>query len=405
MSSADLKDRRARLIARTRQGYRMTFPCEGPDPRRFFAAPGRVNLMGEHVDYNDGYVLPCAIDRDTVLALSAGPEVGGQGYVEVVAIDMGRSRDKIALFEKIAPVEDGWKNLVRGVIDALQRRGHEVLPARMSIAGDVPIGAGLSSSASMAVVVTLALTQLSGIPMSPGEMALVAQEAETRFMGTQCGIMDQMASACATRGAAMLLDCRSLEHMPIPVAKELALVIIDSGVRRELVDSAFNTRRRECEEAAAALGVKSLREASPQALQSAHERLSPVQTKRARHVVSEIERIEPMAVALAQGDTCALARIMRAGHASLRDDFEVTVPAVDRLAEIVDAALREGEEPLGGVRMTGAGFGGCLVAVIRGDATERVLNAVASIYNAEAQTPASADIYFMTGGAREVTPL
>jgi galactokinase len=399
-----LNDRRARLIARARQGYRLTFPIEGPDPRRFFVAPGRVNLIGEHVDYNDGFVLPCAIDRETVVALSAGPERGGQGYVEVLAIDMNRARDTIALHEPVERVEDNWKNCIRGVIAALQDRGHTVLPARLSIAGDVPIGAGLSSSASFAVAVTLALTRISEIAMAPAEMALVAQEAEMRFMGTQCGIMDQMASACAARGAALLLDCRSLEHMPIRVAEDLALVIIDSGIRRELATSAFNTRREECEAAARHLGVASLRDASAQMLEAARESLDPALFARARHVISEIARIEPMAVALATGDTAAIARIMREGHESLRADFEVTVPEVDRLAGIVRDALEGGDAPMGGVRMTGAGFGGCLVAVVHASAAQRVLEAVHSTYNATAATPASADVYQMTGGAREIRP-
>ncbi len=397
-------NRRDRLIVRARQGYRLTFPLDGPDPRRFFAAPGRVNLIGEHVDYNDGFVLPCAINRETIVALSAGPEVGGQGYVEVLAIDMNRARDKIPLFEPVERAEDNWKNCVRGVVVVLQDRGHTVLPARLSIAGDVPIGAGLSSSASLAVAVTLALTQISEIPMAPAEMARVAQEAEIRFMGTQCGIMDQMASACATRGAALLLDCRSLEHMPIRVASDLALVIIDSGVRRELATSAFNTRREECEAAARHLGVASLRDANVEMLEAASESLDPVLFRRARHVITEIARIEPMAVALAKGDTGAIARIMREGHESLREDFEVTVPEVDRLAQIVRDALESDETPVGGVRMTGAGFGGCLVAVVRASATHRVLTAVQSTYNEEAPTPASAAVYSMTGGAREISP-
>lgn len=396
-------NRRDRLIARTRQGYRITYPCEGPDPRRFFAAPGRVNLIGEHVDYNDGFVLPCAINRETFVALSAGPEVGGKGYVEVLAIDMGRAQDKIALYQPVERTEDGWKNLVRGVVDALQRRGHTVLPARLSIAGDVPIGAGLSSSASFTVCVTLALIQISRIPMSPAEMALVAQEAETRFLGTQCGIMDQMASARANRGTALLLDCRSLESMPIAVAKDLSVVIIDSGVRRELAQSEFNTRRQECEAAARQLGVAALRDVDLATLKAAQASLEPTLFKRARHVVSEIARVEPMAVALAHGDTAAVAAIMQASHASLRDDYEVTVPEVDALANVVGEALHASDTPLGGVRMTGAGFGGCLVAVVRRSAAQKVLDAVKLTYNADAEIRASADVYEMAGGAREIS--
>ena len=172
-------NRRDRLIARARQGYRVAFGSNGPDPRRFFGAPGRVNLIGEHADYNDGLGLPCAINRDTIVALGSGPEVGGKGYVEAVAIDMGQAREKIALYQPIERTQNNWQNLVRGAVGGLQSRGHTVLPARLAIAGDVPIGAGLSSSASFTVAITLALAQLSRIPISPESLAQVAHFAET----------------------------------------------------------------------------------------------------------------------------------------------------------------------------------------------------------------------------------
>ncbi|MEO1731582.1 MAG: galactokinase [Pseudomonadota bacterium] len=397
-------NRRDRLIARARQGYRLAFGQQGPEPRRFFAAPGRVNLIGEHVDYNDGLVLPCAINRETVVAISSGPEVGGQGFVEVVAIDMGQAREKIPLNEPIKRSENNWQNLVRGAVAFLQQRGHEVVPARLSIAGDIPIGAGLSSSASFTVAVTLALAQLSRIPLSPETLARIARDAEAEFLGTECGIMDQMASAAATIGSALLVDCRSLQHMPIPVDMDLAVVIADSGIRRQLAKSAFNERRRECEAAARHYSVASLRDLSPEALEAGREGLDPKLFKRARHVVSEIARVEPTAVALAKGNTAALAQVMRASHVSLRDDFEVTVPQVDSLVDTISAALAKEDGPLGGVRMTGAGFGGCVVAVVRKSAVDLVMNAVERTYNASADIPASADVYSMVGGAREITP-
>lgn len=392
--------RRDRLIARARQGYRLAFGSEGPYPRRFFAAPGRVNLIGEHVDYNDGYVLPCAINRETVVAIGPGTE--RQYFIEAAAIDMGSARDRFALDEPIAPSANGWQNLVRGVVAVLKRRGHTLRPLRMAIAGDLPIGAGLSSSASFAVAVALAVSQFSRLSLSAEDLALIAQEAETRFLGTQCGIMDQMASAAAMRGSALLLDCRSLENMPIQVARELALVIIDSGVRRELATSAFNQRREECQRAADQLGVRSLRDVSLAALNAGKDQMDPVAYQRARHVVSEIARVEPMALALAHGDTGALADIMHASHLSLRDDFEVTVPQVDRLVDIVREVLGDAQTPLGGVRMTGAGFGGCCVAVVHRSAAERVIEAVETGYNPHADIPASAQVYTMAGGAREV---
>ena len=397
-------NRRDRLIARSRQGYRLAFGQEGPEPRRFFAAPGRVNLIGEHVDYNDGLVLPCAINSETIVAIASGPEVGGRGYVEVVAIDMGQAREKIPLYEPVKRTENNWQNLVRGAVAFLQKHGHPIVPARLAIAGDIPIGAGLSSSASFTVAVTLALAQLSRIPLSPEAVARIARNAEAEFLGTECGIMDQMASAAATMGSALLVDCRSLQHMPIPVDKDLAVVIADSGIRRQLANSAFNERRRECEAAARHFGVASLRDLSPETLEAERDGLDPKLFMRARHVVSEIARVEPTAVALAKGNTAALAQVMQASHVSLRDDFEVTVPQVDTLVDTISAALAKGDGPLGGVRMTGAGFGGCVVAVVRKSAVDLVLNAVERTYNASAEIPASADVYTMTGGAREITP-
>ncbi len=395
-------NRRDRLIARARQGYRLAFGSDGPEPQRFFAAPGRVNLIGEHVDYNDGLVLPCAIDRDTIVAI--GPGNIDAPAIEVVAIDMGSARDRFGLDEPIVQGTSNWQNLVRGVAEMIHRRGHTLGPARLSIAGDVPIGAGLSSSASFAVGVALALTRFSGLDLNAKELALIAQGAENEFLGTACGIMDQMASAACTAQSALLIDCRTLEHMPIPVASDLALVIVDSGIRRELVETGFNERRAQCVAAARHYRVDALRDLTLEALKAGRAGLEPDLFARARHVVSEIERVEPAAVALAHGDTPALAQVMRASHVSLRDDYEVTTPEIDRLVDTIGAALGRGDAALGGVRMTGGGFGGCVVAVVHTSAADRVIEAVEAQYNADAETPATAAVYAMMGGACEVTP-
>ena len=339
-----------------------------------------------------------------MVALEAGPEVGGEGFIEAVAIDFDQARDKIPLHEPIQPSDAGWRNLLRGVVAALQARGHEVLPARLAIAGDVTMGAGLSSSASFAVVTALSLAQLSRISLTQQDLALIAQHAETSFLGTQCGIMDQMASAASQKDHGLLIDCRTLEHMPIPVSKELSIVIADSGLRRELVNSPFNKRRQECEQAAAHFGVRALRDVTLEQLEAKGQGLAPALFRRARHVVSEIARVEPAAVALAQADTAALSSILRASHVSLRDDFEVTVPELDRLVDTIYAALGEGHDALGGVRMTGGGFGGCAVAIVKTSAVQDVLDAVHRDFNATANVQASADTYTMAGGAREVTP-
>jgi len=396
-------NRRDRLIARSRQGYRLTFGQEGPDPRRFFAAPGRVNLMGDHVDYNDGLILPCAINREIVVAASSGPEVGGRGYVEAVAIDMGQARDKIPLYEAVGQGENGWQNIVRGAVRFLQQRGYNVLPTRLAIAGDIPIGAGLSSSSSFAVAITLALAQLSRIPLAPEILAGIARDAETNFVGAEDAGLPQITSAAANLGSALLIDCRTHQYMPIPVYRDLALMIVDSGIRRQPVQTGLLQRKRECEVAAQHFGVQSLRDLTPQQLKEGAEGLDHVSYSRACHVVSEIARVEPMAVALAQGDVEVLSYIMRASHKSLCENFDVCISQVNRLVTRIDKVLSSGASPMGGVRMTGPGFGGCLVAVVHKSAVDRVKNAVEREYNSSADIPANVDVYSLAGGAREIT--
>ena len=390
-------DRRERLIARARQGYRLAF---GVEPTRFVAAPGRVNLIGEHVDYNEGFVLPCAIDRETVIAFGPGAKDAQVPRCEAVALDMGdmaSARDAFDLTGAITRGENNWQNHVRGVVKALGHYGHRIRPMRMAIAGDVPIGAGLSSSAAFGVAVALAASEYSGLGLSPEKIAQMAQIAENDFVGCACGIMDQMASAASVAGHALLLDCRSLEHMPIPIHRRLAITVIDTGLRRSLTESAFNERRAECEAAAAHFGITALRDLVPERLEAAHADLDPVLYRRARHVVSEMGRVEPVAVALATGDTAALAALMREAHLSLSADFDVSLPPIDRLAALVAEALGEA----GGVRLTGAGFGGCLVAVTHKDATGAIDDAIAR-YNADADLPARADLFRPSAGAAPI---
>jgi galactokinase len=390
-------DRRDRLIARARQGYRLAF---GAEPTRFVAAPGRVNLIGEHVDYNDGFVLPCAIDRETVIAF--GPAAGDAKVprCEAVALDMGdmaSARDGFELAGSIRRGDNNWQNHVRGVVQAFGRYGHRIRPMRMAIAGDVPIGAGLSSSAAFGVAVALAASEHSGLGLAPVMIAKIAQAAENDFVGCACGIMDQMASAASVAGHALLLDCRSLEHMPIPIHQGLAITVIDTGLRRSLTESAFNQRRAECEAAAAHFGVRSLRDLGAATLRAEEGKLDPLLRRRARHVVSEMGRVEPVAVALATGDTAALAVLMREAHLSLSADFDVSLPLIDRLAALVAEAVGDA----GGVRLTGAGFGGCLVAVTRKDATAAISDAVER-YNADADLPARADQFRPSDGAAPI---
>ena len=388
-------DRRERLIARARQGFRLAY---GTEPTRFFAAPGRVNLIGEHVDYNGGYVLPCAIDRDAIVALGPPDTDAKHQLFEAVAIDMGSARDRFALDAPITRSDNNWQNHVRGVVEAMMRHGHRIKPARIAIAGDVPIGAGLSSSAAFGVAVALACSEHSGLNLAPESLARIAQIAENDFVGCACGIMDQMVSACASKGSALLLDCQTLQHMPIGFHPSLALTVIDTGLRRNLTESAFNQRRAECEAAARHYGVKTLRDLDPAGLERGRAGLDPVLYARARHVVAEIVRVEPVAVALATGDAAALADLMRDAHQSLARDFAVSLPPIDRLAVMVAEALG----PAGGVRLTGAGFGGCLVAVTQRDAVTAIDDAVAR-YNAAADLPARTEALQPSAGAAAIT--
>lgn len=386
-------DRRDRLIARVREGFRHAY---GAEPTDFFAAPGRVNLIGEHVDYNDGFVLPCAIDRETIVAL--GPP-GDAACFEAVALDMGEA-DARDSFDPAAPITLGasdWQNHVRGVVGALARHGHRVEPARIAIAGDVPIGAGLSSSAAFGVAVALAMSEHSGLGLDAATLARVAQIAENDFVGCACGIMDQMASAASVEGHALLLDCRSLETVPVPIHPGLEVTVIDTGIRRSLTESAFNQRRAECEAVAAHFGVRALRDLDPAAFAEGESDLDPVLRARARHVLGELRRVEPVAAALAGGDTAALAALLHEAHVSLSQDFDVSLPAIDRLAASVRAALGQ----RGGVRLTGAGFGGCLVAVARCEARGAIEAGIAC-YNETAAIPASAETFAPVAGAARI---
>ncbi|MCL9999571.1 MAG: galactokinase [Erythrobacter sp.] len=390
-------DRRERLIARARQGYRLAY---GVEPTRFYAAPGRVNLIGEHVDYNDGFVLPCAIDRETIVAAGPPAPQSKEKLFEAVALDMGdmaSARDKFDLLVPICPGENNWQNHVRGVVQSLGRYGYRVRPMRIAIAGDVPIGAGLSSSAAFGVAVALACSDFSGLDLTPEILAKVAQLAENDFVGCACGIMDQMAAAASVADHALLLDCRSLEHMAVPIHKSLAITVIDTGLRRSLTESAFNQRRAECEAVAQHFGVTALRDIDGGKLLLAQTELDPTLFRRARHVVTEMERVEPIGVALAKGQTAVLAQVMREAHLSLSEDFDVSLPPIDRLAQLVAEALGDA----GGVRLTGAGFGGCLVAVAAHEAGRAIDEAIGR-YNGEADLPARAEVFRPTSGAAPI---
>lgn len=341
----------------------------GGSPSLLARAPGRVNLIGEHTDYNDGFVLPAAISAETVVA--AAPQDGR--LISVYAADY----DAFDSFPVDAPYEPApsklWANYVRAMTRALVDDGIALGGAKLAISGDIPQGSGLSSSASLEIAVGLATAALAGAPhIDRTRLARLAQRAENDFVGCKCGIMDQLISACSVKNAALLIDCRSLDRRPAPIPQNVSLLIVHSGVTRGLVDGEYNARRAECETAARALGVRALRDADIERLQSGERAMDETAYRRARHVIAENQRTLDAADALAAGDLVALGRQMAASHASMRDDFEITTPAIDRLVEI----LKEEIGAEGGARMTGGGFGGCVIAVLP---TSRVRSVSASV--------------------------
>jgi galactokinase len=351
----------------------------GGRPALHVRAPGRVNLIGDHTDYADGYCLPCAIDRETCIALR--PRAGG--LVRVLACDEGGAQDSIALGAPITRRDTrrdtgrhDWTDYVRGTLHALREAGLALHGADIAIAGDVPAGAGLSSSAALEMAVATAFEVLAGTPLSLVAKARAGQLAEHRFADCQCGLLDQLASAGGVAGHALLLDCRTLQLQPIPLPAGTAVLVVHSGLVRELAASEYNARRLDCQLAARALGVSQLRDVSA-ALWAAREHSLPeALRRRARHVVNENGRTLAAAQALVDGDLQRTGQLMADSHRSLRDDFDVVPPAVDRLTALMHGALA-GE---GGARMTGGGFGGCVVALAPLARVDPVRRAVAEGY-------------------------
>lgn len=342
-------------------------------PTHIVQAPGRVNLIGEHTDYNDGFVLPCAINYQTVVAAAKRDD----NIVRVVSVDYGNETDEFDITQEITFQENKmWANYIRGVVKCLIGRGFEFKGADISVSGNVPQGAGLSSSAALEVVIGQTFKELYNLNISQAEIALNGQQAENEFVGCNCGIMDQMVSAEGNENHAMLLDCRSLETTAVSMPENMSVVIINSNKKRGLVDSEYNTRREQCEEAARIFGVKALRDVSIEDFNAKAHELDEMVAKRARHVITENDRTEEAAKVLASGDMKRMAVLMAESHASMRDDFEITVKEVDALVDIVKNVI--GTE--GGVRMTGGGFGGCIVALVPPVLVDEVKAAVEELY-------------------------
>lgn len=351
----------------------------GKPPTHIVRAPGRVNLMGDHTDYNDGFVLPMAIDRWVWIALA--PRSDRQ--VHLHSQEMGAAIS-FHLDELEQPGE-GWAAYVEGVAWALMQRGAPEqggLPEGVEIGGwqgvllgEVPMGAGLSSSAALEMAVARAFCATAEVSWEPKLMALAGQRAENDWVGMNCGIMDQLISAAGQADHALRIDCRSLDYDAVRLPPDTAVVVLDTTTQRGLVDSAYNLRRSQCDAGAAHFEVAKLRDVTPEMAATGMGRLDAEIQRRVRHVVSENQRTLDAAQAMQGADAVGLGEIMIASHASLRDDFEVSSPALDQM---VESALAS--EGCLGARMTGAGFGGCAVALVKTDALEAFTRAVTRGY-------------------------
>ncbi|WP_392535458.1 galactokinase [Nostoc sp. C117] len=315
-------------------------------PETQASAPGRVNLLGEHTDYNDGFVLPTAIPQSTTVELGLSSDSHHHFYSE-------NFNEQVSILD-INHTPSGFASYIFGCIEVLQKAGHKIPSLSVYVKSSVPMGSGLSSSAALEVATLRALRQLLNLPIDDVEIAQFAQQAEIQYAGVQCGIMDQMASSLADTEHILFLDTRTLERRVMPLPDNAEILVIDSGVPRTLATSGYNQRRAECEEAARSLGVKALRDITDVEVT---EKLPEPLRRRARHVVTEDNRV----LEVLQGVTSKrFGELMNASHASLRDDYEVSVPALDTLVEILQKT-----EGVFGARLTGAGFGGACVALVK----------------------------------------
>jgi galactokinase len=329
-------------------------------------APGRVNLIGEHTDYNDGFVMPAALEFATLAAASQRPDRRLRVYSMIM--------DETQEFDLDAPPEGpsgDWSDYVVGVALMLERSGRNLTGADLIIWSDVPIGAGLSSSAALEVSVAHALLAESGLPFDPVEIAQLCQRAENDFVGMRCGVMDQYISCCGVAGHALLIDCRGLDSRHVAIAPNLKLLIANSRVRHQHSGGEYNLRREACEEGVRLLSrylgpIKALRDVTPQQLEAKRRKLPELIYRRCRHIVTENARVLEAERALNAGDFAACGQAMNASHVSMRDDFEITCPEVDTLA-----GLAQHVKGVYGSRMTGGGFGGCTISLIEAAAVDR----------------------------------
>lgn len=342
---------------------------------RIFRAPGRVNLIGEHTDYNDGFVMPSAIGFYTWVAMAKRADRNLRVYSDTFDEEI-----TVSLEDLSGPPRRHWSDFIRGVAATLQEAGHRLSGANLVLHGEVPLAAGLSSSASLEVALALALTAVAGVNLSRLEVVKLCQKAEHEYVGTRCGIMDQFAASFSEEGSAFLLDCRSLEYLHLPIPRNLRLVVCNSMVRHDLASGEYNLRRSDCETGVKLLqrhlpAVKALRDVEIQDLELYRSELPERVYRRCRHVITENERVRRAAAALAAADAEQFGELMYQSHASLREDYEVSCKELDLLV-----ALASGMPGVFGARMTGGGFGGCTVNLVSADSTADFQSRITQAY-------------------------
>ncbi|HEY9685050.1 MAG TPA: galactokinase [Drouetiella sp.] len=386
-------------ITAVREAFVKQFHAE---PELVVQAPGRVNLIGEHTDYNEGFVFPTAIDREMIVAASPN----GTDEIVAYSLDYGES-DRFNLGNIVKSEGHAWSDYLRGVLAILQKRKFKLSGFNAVLAGNVPQGAGLSSSAAYEVAVVTLCNAIDNLSIGGKDVALIAQQAENEFVGMQCGIMDQFISALGQEDTALMIDCRSLDFRPVPLKlaeRGCSIVITNSGVRRGLVDSEYNARRAECAEGVDSLSnltsrkLNSLRDIELDEFEKHAHKLSDKVARRCRHVISENKRVLDAVAALESSQLDKFGKLMNESHKSLRDDFEVSCPEVDVLVE-----LSQQHPGVLGARMTGAGFGGCTVAIMADDSVEGFRSAVVSEYEKRTRKKSEVYVCASTAGARLLT--
>ena len=352
-------------------------------------APGRVNIIGEHTDYNDGFVMPCAINYGMAVSFAKRND----SIWRVYAIDINE-QDEFDLSQDFTQSEHKWANYVRGVVKYMQEQCPDFKQgADLVMTSDVPMSSGLSSSAALEISIGKTCQVLGNLPLSLAQIALIGQKAENKFVGANCGNMDQLTSALGQKDHLIMIDCRSLDITPTPVPQGYSIAIINSNVKHDLVTGEYNSRRQECEQAAKFFGVKALRDVTPEQFHARENELkaeSELASKRAQHVVYEDQRVLDAVVALKANDMVKLGQLMGESHDSMRDDFEITIPEIDYLVELTQVAIGKN----GGARMTGGGFGGCIVCLVPNEKVEALRQLIADNY--EKQTGIKETFYLCT---------